>query len=141
MLPKAVPDEVYEEGQQRRDKDNKVGDDEADDLRQEDKDLLHATKADKNGDSNDNDDETESEDDSDLEALMRENSDYSSSSSSQNEGDSISETGESTKGKAGKLKQRSRNRSTYETPVNTIAVLVVASWLMRVPVMYRDFNK
>lgn len=137
MLPKAVPEDVFQEtDQQWRDKDNKIINGEVDDAQREDD---YRPKVEKNVDSNDEEeDEGEPEDDSELEVLMRENSDYSSSS--ENESSQNGESDGSTK-KKGQLKRRSRNRSSYETPVNTIAVLVVVCWMMRVPVMYRDFTK
>jgi len=129
MLPKPVPDEVFQEtDQQWKDKGNKVTDGEVDDAWEEEEDLPE--NVDKSSD--------DEGDDSGLEALMRENSEYSSSSES--ESSQNGESDGSTK-KKGQLKRRSRSRSSYETPVNTIAVLVVVCWMMRVPMMYRDFYK
>jgi RNA polymerase I-specific transcription initiation factor RRN7 len=128
MLPKPVPDDVFQLNDPQQS--SKVSNEETDDVRQEDEDRPETSTMDKNVDSDD--DEKGSEVDSELEALMRENSDYPSSSSSENEDDSM-------KTKGG-MKRRSRNRSSYETPVNTIAVLVVACWMLRIPVMYQDFD-
>lgn len=137
MLPKPIPDDlIQEKDQQREDKDRKLRDGEVDGAQQGNVDRL---EVDENADFRG---EEESELDSELEALMRENSDYSSSSSSENDS-STSQTGDRTgptKAKGNRVKRRSRNRSTYETPVNTVAVLVVACWMLRIPVMYRDFN-
>ena len=71
----------------------------------------------------------EEEEDSELEALMRENSDLSSSS------DEDEAQGKSLPKKKGKRK----GRSVEESPVSTIAVLVLGCWTLRIPVMYRDF--
>ena len=75
--------------------------------------------------------EDEEEEDSELEALMRENSDLSSSS---DEGES---RGKSLPNKKGKRK----GRSVEESPMSTIAVLVLGCWTLRIPVMYRDFAR
>jgi hypothetical protein len=77
-----------------------------------------------------NNDEDE-EEDSELEALMRENSDLSSSS------DEDETQGEPLPKKKGKKK----GRSAEESPVSTIAVLVLGCWTLRIPVMYRDFSR
>lgn len=141
MLPKPVPDEVFQEkDQQREDKDKKLRDGDPDGAQQGNEDRLEVDKADFRGEEEDGDSELDSE----LEALMRENSENSGSSSSENEGDSTSQAGEGTsltKVTDNRVKRGSRNRSTYETPVNTVAVLVVACWMLRIPVMYRDFNR
>ena len=77
-----------------------------------------------------NNDEEE-EEDSELEALMRENSDLSSSS------DEDETQGEPLPKKQGKRK----GKSVEESPVSTIAVLVLGCWTLRIPVMYRDFSR
>ena len=64
-----------------------------------------------------------------LEALMRENSDISDSSDDEN--DNLVPAND----------KKSKSRSAYESPVGTIAVLVVGCWTLRIPVMYRDFSR
>jgi RNA polymerase I-specific transcription initiation factor RRN7 len=78
-----------------------------------------------------NNEDDEEEEDSELEALMRENSDLSSSS------DEDETQGKSLPNKKGKRK----GRSVEESPVSTIAVLVLGCWTLRIPVMYRDFAR
>ncbi|KIM46103.1 hypothetical protein M413DRAFT_16851 [Hebeloma cylindrosporum] len=78
-----------------------------------------------------NDEDEEEEEDSELEALMRENSDLSSSS------DEDEMQGIPLPKKTGKRK----GRSVEESPVSTIAVLVLGCWTLRIPVMYRDFAR
>lgn len=75
-----------------------------------------------------NDDDLENE--LELDALMQENSDISDSSDEEDDvpaGD--------------KKPDKSKIRSAYESPAGTIAVLVVACWTLRIPVMYRDFSR
>ncbi|KAF9485275.1 hypothetical protein BDN70DRAFT_847983 [Pholiota conissans] len=76
--------------------------------------------------------EDEVEEDPELEALMRENSELSSSSS---EGEKISPIGNARK------KGKKKGHPAIESPVSTIAVLVVACWTLRIPVMLRDFTR
>ena len=78
---------------------------------------------------------SEEEYDSELEALLRENSNVSSSDSEDEGPRDSNEDGES-KGKA-----RRKGRGVYESPASTIAVLIVACWTLRIPVMYRDFTQ
>ncbi|KAF8913979.1 hypothetical protein CPB84DRAFT_1758069 [Gymnopilus junonius] len=73
--------------------------------------------------------EADEEEDSELEALMRENSEISSSSD-----DEMPHAG------AGLRYRKGRGRVAYESPMSTIAVLVVACWTMRIPVLYCDFT-
>jgi len=125
MLPEAVPDEVYQEqdGQEMVEKGKEQSDEGVD--HEAPKDLY------------DYDDEGEPEVDSELEALLRENSDFSSSDSEDNER-GTKKVPESVK----RVKDKRRHaRLSYETPVNTVAVLVVACWMLRIPVMYRDFTR
>ena len=77
-----------------------------------------------------NDDDLENE--LELDALMQENSDISDSSDE--EDDTLAPVGDKKPGK-------SNISSAYESLVNTIAVLVVGCWTLRIPVMYRDFSR
>jgi RNA polymerase I-specific transcription initiation factor RRN7 len=77
-----------------------------------------------------NDDDLENE--LELDALMQENSDISDSSDE--EDDNLVPAGDKKPGK-------SKISSAYESLVNTIAVLVVGCWTLRIPVMYRDFSR
>ncbi|KAF8974480.1 hypothetical protein BDZ97DRAFT_1935346 [Flammula alnicola] len=81
------------------------------------------------------DDEEEDDEDSELDALMRENSDLSSSSS---DGDG---THKPPTRKKFRRKGKARGRSSYESPVSTVSVLVLACWTLRIPVMIRDLTK
>ena len=76
--------------------------------------------------------DSEKDDDSDLEDLMRENSELSCSSEDPGQENQLRVTKETGKNRA---------RYAYEGPASTIAVLVVASWILRIPVLYRDFLK
>lgn len=96
----------------------------------------NAAKTDPDSSSSGSDQEGQEEDE-ELEKLMRENSDLESSSSS---GDNDDER----KGIAG-LKENPRKRRNhdlhrYESPSNNIAILMLACWTLRVPVLYRDIN-
>lgn len=75
--------------------------------------------------------DSEKDEDSDLEDLMRENSEVSSSEDS----------GQENQLRVTKETEKHRARRAYEGPTSTIAVLVVASWILRIPVLYRDFLK
>ncbi|KAF9569285.1 hypothetical protein CPC08DRAFT_623499 [Agrocybe pediades] len=77
--------------------------------------------------------EEEEEEDPELEALMRENSDISDSS---DEGED-----DEARTSVPKKKHFSKGKSPYESLASTIAVLVVACWTMRIPVMYQDFAR
>lgn len=73
------------------------------------------------------------EEDPELEELLRENSDFSSSD--EDKGHASRHTT-----KQG-LQQSYRFIDTYDRPVNCIAVLIVACWATRLPIMYKDFIK
>ena len=77
-----------------------------------------------------NDEELENE--LELEALLRENSDISDSSDE--EDDNLVSAGN-------EKPRKSKGRFVYESPVSTVAVLVVGCWTLRIPVMYRDFSR
>lgn len=77
--------------------------------------------------------------DDELERLMRENSELESSDNE--EGD-----GNSGPARAKPKSQRSQSGSRqmqqlYESPANTIAILVLACWTIRIPVAYHDFSR
>jgi RNA polymerase I-specific transcription initiation factor RRN7 len=129
MLPDPVPEEAYQDLElQVEDKEGDRGAEGS------------AEDADEQSPKGEDDEASSSEEEekeeglgSELEALMRENSDFSSSSSS----DEKQAATPSTK-KRGKAK-RKKGRLSYDRPVCTLAVLVVACWMIRVPAMYRDF--
>lgn len=81
---------------------------------------------------NQDDQDSEKDDDSDLEELMRENSELSCSSEDSEQENQLRVT---------KKTGKNRARHAYEGPASTIAVLIVASWILRIPVLYRDFLK
>lgn len=78
------------------------------------------------------DEEDDEEEDPELEALMRENSELSSSSSEDDKASPVDNP---------RKKGKKKGRSSVESPVSTIAVLVVACWTLRIPVMLRDFTR
>ncbi|KAJ3856373.1 hypothetical protein EV368DRAFT_32543 [Lentinula lateritia] len=74
------------------------------------------------------------EDDSEIAKLMRENSESDDDDDSElNDADSKGQM----RGAAGE-KRRKRGHSAHEGPVNNLAVLVVACWTLRIPMMYSD---
>ncbi|EAU84839.1 hypothetical protein CC1G_00358 [Coprinopsis cinerea okayama7 len=76
-----------------------------------------------------------------IERLMRENSDLSSSDEEQEEEQNQDGTVEKDKrGKRGKSRSM-RLQNLYGSPANTIAVLVLACWTLRVPLAYRDLSR
>jgi RNA polymerase I-specific transcription initiation factor RRN7 len=131
MLPDPVPEEAYQDLEPQLE--DKEGDrDEGAKASAGDADEQSPKGEDDEASSEE--EEKEEELGSELEALMRENSDFSSSSSSDEKQAAIPSTK-----KRGKAK-RKKGRSSYDRPVSTLAVLVVACWIMRVPAMYRDFT-
>jgi RNA polymerase I-specific transcription initiation factor RRN7 len=78
---------------------------------------------------------SEGDEDPELAELMRENSELSSSSSDEGEGDPATRAALSTVRKASSARVTMR----YQKPSSAIAVLMLACWMMRVPVLYRDF--
>lgn len=108
----------------------------AENTRKEDE---NRTSSSSDSDSDDNGERKKEllEQDEDMEKLMQENSDLDSSSE-----DEPGE-GEETQG-PGVLRDNPRKRSwTHphfaENPQHNIAVLMVACWTLRLPVLYRDF--
>ena len=73
-----------------------------------------------------------SEGDAELEALLHENSELEESSEEDDEKE-VEKYKESSK------RGRGHGQDVYEKPASTIAVLLVACWTMRVPVLCRDF--
>lgn len=75
-----------------------------------------------------------------LDQLMKENSDVSSSETGDEETSNSDPTLKARKKK--KRGTRSRNwHHIYESPPSTIAILMVACWVLRVPCLYRDFAR
>lgn len=132
MLPDPVPEEAYQDLEPQVE--DKEGDrEEGAKASAEDADEQSLKGEDKEASSFE-EEEKEEEVGTELEALMRENSDFSSSSSSDEKRAAIPSTK-----KRGKAK-RKQGRSSYDRPVSTLAVLVVACWMIKVPAMYRDFT-
>ncbi|GAW07161.1 rexo1 protein [Lentinula edodes] len=78
--------------------------------------------------------EQEDSEDSEMAELMRENSESEDDDDSElNDADSKGQR----RGEAGE-KRRKRGHSAHEGPVNNLAVLVVACWTLRIPMMYSD---
>ncbi|KDR83659.1 hypothetical protein GALMADRAFT_56567 [Galerina marginata CBS 339.88] len=128
LLPDPPPAEPYHHAQEDRDKalgsgSAKEGSD--DEAGSED-------EPDRETNEEHNSQDSDSDSDSELEALMRENSDISSSSDDDEDG---------VKPGAGGTKRKAKGRLLYESPMSTIAVLVVGCWTMRIPVLYRDFTR
>lgn len=78
-------------------------------------------------------DDEEGGDDPELAALLQMNSDISSSSDSEIE--------EPRRQEADVKAKRQKGRYSYEMPASTIAVLIVACWTMRIPIISRDFTR
>ena len=80
--------------------------------------------------------EEEDEEDPELEKLLRENSATPSSSSSEDEDGAQPRP---------RLHDKQRNHKTtfrpYDSPAGNIAVLMLACWTLRLPVMYMDFKR
>ncbi|KAJ4481643.1 hypothetical protein C8J55DRAFT_535845 [Lentinula edodes] len=78
--------------------------------------------------------EQEDSEDSEMAELMRENSESEDDDDSElNDADSKGQM----RGEAGE-KRRKRGHSAHEGPMNNLAVLVVACWTLRIPMMYSD---
>ncbi|EGO01877.1 hypothetical protein SERLA73DRAFT_177450 [Serpula lacrymans var. lacrymans S7.3] len=78
-------------------------------------------------------DENQGEEDPELTELLRENSETSSSDE---------EADEAPQSKPGNRPKHQRGLvGKYDGPLSTVAVLVLACWTMRLPVMYMDFIK
>ncbi|KAJ3882909.1 hypothetical protein F5051DRAFT_318721 [Lentinula edodes] len=76
----------------------------------------------------------EDSEDSEMAELMRENSESEDDDDSElNDADSKGQM----RGEAGE-KRRKRGHSAHEGPMNNLAVLVVACWTLRIPMMYSD---
>ncbi|KAJ3970560.1 hypothetical protein EV361DRAFT_915329 [Lentinula raphanica] len=78
--------------------------------------------------------EEEHSEDSELDALMR---DLSESDVDDDDELGDGESKRQLKGETGEQRQR-RGHNAYESPVNNLAVLVVACWTLRIPVLYND---
>lgn len=80
-----------------------------------------------------------------MEQLMKENSELSSSETDEEEGshDPPNSDGEPNTKKKRKKGERSAIQwhHIYESPPSTIAVLIVACWILRIPCLYRDFAR
>lgn len=73
-----------------------------------------------------------SDDGAELEALLHENSELEESSDEDEDDEKEVEKGKESS-------RRGQGPNVYEKPASTIAVLMVACWTMRVPVLCRDF--
>ncbi|PPQ98550.1 hypothetical protein CVT24_004041 [Panaeolus cyanescens] len=81
--------------------------------------------------------DVDDDDDDELDELMRENSEISSTSDDDQEEKGGVDGETATNTKSGKR----RGRLMYESPACTIAVLMVACWTLRLPIMYRDLTR
>jgi RNA polymerase I-specific transcription initiation factor RRN7 len=132
LIPKPPPAEPHFYAQGARDReenDEEAGSQDDADDREEAENVSSSSS-----------DETEPQADNvdpELAALLRLNSESESSSDS----DTTPDTG--TKAHiAGKAKERRRRGVyLYDGPASTVAVLVVACWTMRLPILYMDFIK
>ncbi|KAI0686432.1 hypothetical protein BC835DRAFT_1288082 [Cytidiella melzeri] len=79
----------------------------------------------------------EGELDDEMEKLLRENSEASSS----DDGDEQLHTQPSAGSERGRSKKGQDTNKGYDSPAANLAVLMVACWTMRVPVIYKDFIK
>ncbi|KAJ4478198.1 hypothetical protein J3R30DRAFT_3289949 [Lentinula aciculospora] len=83
-------------------------------------------------DSSSSSSSTEQDEDSEMDELMREISE-----SEEDDNDELDEDSQSQmRGKVGGKSKRGHNA--YEGPANNLAVLIVACWTLRIPVMYSD---
>ncbi|KAL0949478.1 hypothetical protein HGRIS_009531 [Hohenbuehelia grisea] len=97
-------------------------------------------------DGSDSDDQDEAAqgrvEDPELAALLRENSESSSSSSSEADSDTEDKTEGKSKAPAAPRGQGKRKgKYTHEGLQSTLAVLLVALWMLRVPVVYADMRR
>ncbi|OAX44565.1 hypothetical protein K503DRAFT_678715 [Rhizopogon vinicolor AM-OR11-026] len=127
LLPRPPPAEPYHHLREQRGIDSKAGDTKLS------LENAEESKSDDDVDVNERQSSSSSseEEDTELVELLRENSEFSSSDEDKDH-DSRYTT------KQG-LQQSYRFIDTYDRPVNCIAVLIVACWAMRLPVMYKDF--
>ena len=136
LLPDPPPAEPYHHAQENRVADPtaaKDGQDAADSPKAKQASDGDGGEDEAEDDEEKEDEKLEDEEDSELEALMRENSEISSSSD--DEGGDVPHAGPSMR------YRKDKGRLAYESPMSTIAVLVVACWTMRIPVLYSDFTR
>ncbi|KAF7977443.1 hypothetical protein HWV62_3609 [Athelia sp. TMB] len=74
-----------------------------------------------------------SDDDAEMQELLRENSESGSSD------EDVADTTQ--KSTTTKERDKKHGYDRYDSPVGNIAVLMLACWTMRIPVMYEDFRK
>ncbi|KAF8076486.1 hypothetical protein FPV67DRAFT_1558944 [Lyophyllum atratum] len=100
-----------------------------------------AEEEEKQSDSESGEGEAGDEEDPELAALLRANSDIEESSSGEDES-VVEDKDKPPEGKRKSTKKgtgRRHGRHIYESPASTIAVLIVACWTMRIPILCRDF--
>jgi RNA polymerase I-specific transcription initiation factor RRN7 len=81
------------------------------------------------------------ENDPELAALLQINSDSSSESEDEIDGEPKRQEQGKAKAKAKAKGRKQKGRQLYEMPASMIAVLIVACWTMRIPVMCHDFTR
>ena len=87
--------------------------------------------SDKEAESSDSSHDDEEEDDEEMERLMQEASESPSSS----EGESNTDSARAPNAK----RAEKRHRRHLDVPASNIAILALACWTLRIPVMYQDF--
>lgn len=90
--------------------------------------------------SSDEDEGLQDEQDDEMERLLRENSEASSSEEDELDPSQPLQHIHAEGGRRRNKKGKEPNRG-YEAPAANLAVLMVACWTMRIPVMYMDFIK
>lgn len=91
-------------------------------------------------DENNEDDRSSSGGDSEMEELLRENSEISSSSEEEEEGEGNHGPRNPSRARIDGWR-RTRTTRSIESLASTLAVLVVAFWQLRIPIMYQDLMR
>ncbi|KAF7775991.1 hypothetical protein Agabi119p4_4384 [Agaricus bisporus var. burnettii] len=91
-------------------------------------------------DENNEDDRSSSGGDSEMEELLRENSEISSSSEEEGEGEGNHGPRNPSRARIDGWR-RTRTTRSIESLASTLAVLVVAFWQLRIPIMYQDLMR
>ncbi|KAG2348989.1 hypothetical protein BDR05DRAFT_902854 [Suillus weaverae] len=124
LLPRPPPAEPYHHMREQKVNDSDAGD------TKPSLDNPEESRSDDDGDDHQSSSSSSEEEDSELAELLRENSEFSSSDEEKAKDHASQKQG---------VQSSYQFVGTYDRPVNCIAVLVVACWTMRLPVMYKDF--
>ncbi|KAK1236484.1 hypothetical protein PQX77_000261 [Marasmius sp. AFHP31] len=135
LLPDPPPAEPYHHARQQQEpnQSNEPSSARGDGSASATQDAPHDSSSDNGNDEGPHDPDQSDTEDPELAEILRQNS--------ESESDSDDEADDEEVDKPETIPRRRRNHSAYEAPANNLAVLMIACWTLRIPLLYRDLSR